>query len=198
MEANRRLNIRAIEFWTDYVPDPGNPTQTIARDMVKWVKGGDLSNFAMVEAVARMRRPMKERDGDMPTPNPRWEAIKGAYERWKSGQEVVEDGTALEAWPGLAKPQIKALRAAQIRTVEDLAAISDGNLGAIRLPDARKLRDRAALFLANAQGVAELDKALAGRDAKAAAQEAEIAELKAMIAAQQSFDAPRTTQTRGR
>lgn len=198
-ESNRRLNVVAVEFWTDYVPDPADASKTIARDMVKWTKRGDLTTFAMTEQVARVQRPLKEMDGGVPLQNPVWEAIQPAYVRWKAGQDFVEDGTALEAWPGLAKGQTKVLRAAQIRTVEDLAAITDRDLGNIRLPDARKLRDRAQLFIANQQGVAELDQALAGRDAKTAALEAELAELKAFVAAQQALaEAPRGQPQRGR
>lgn len=187
MEANRRLSVAAVEFWTDYVPDPADASKTVARDMVKWAKRGDLTTFAMVDQIKRIQRPMQEMENGERLPNPVWVAIKPAYDRWKSGQDIVEDGTALEAWPGLAKGQIKVLRASQIRTVEDLAAIGDGELGNIRLPDARRLRDRARLFIANAEGVAQLDKALAERDAKAEAQAAEIAELRAMIAAQQAM-----------
>ena len=199
MESNRRLNVVAVDFWTDYVPDPADASQTIARDMVKWAKRGDLTTFAMVDSVARVRRPLMEEENGQRLPNPVWAAIKPAYDRWKAGEAMIEDGTALEAWPGLAKGQIKVLRAGQIRTVEDLASISDANLGNIRLPDARKLRDRAKVFLANQEGAAHLDKVLAERDQKTAALEAELAELRAFVAAQQALaqDAAPRSQPRG-
>lgn len=193
MEANRRVNVVAVEFWTDYVPDPAHAGQVVARDMVKWAKRGDLTTFAMTDSIARVMRPMKEMENGEPLPNPVWVAIKTSYDRWKAGQDYAEDGTALEAWPGLAKGQVKVLRAAQLRTVEDIAAVSDADLGMIKLPDARRLRDRAKLFLANQEGTAHLDKALAERDAVAAQQAAEIAELRALIAAQQQVAEPPRT-----
>ena len=55
------------------------------------------------------------------------------------------------------------------------------------------------MFLANQEGAAHLDKVLAERDQKTSALEAELAELRAFVAAQQALaqDAAPRSQPRG-
>lgn len=48
-----------------------------------------------------------------------------AYERWKAGQEIPENGWALRHWNALSPAQLKTCLAANVRTVEDLAGLND-------------------------------------------------------------------------
>lgn len=63
---------------------------------------------------------------------PNWyDAFNTAYESWKKGEELPENGTPIRGWPVLSPAVQKDLIALGIRTVEDLAALPDGNLGSI-------------------------------------------------------------------
>jgi hypothetical protein len=189
-EANRRPNVAPVRFWTEYRPDPNNPGQIVGRDMVRWSRRGDLTSSAIDEPVARVARPLAESDDTgSPMPNPKWVAIEPAYRRWKAGEEVATSGTPLEAWPAVAKGQLAALKASGIRSVEDLGSLPDGDLERIRLPDARRLRDLAKAFVANAGGIAQVEALMHQRDSQTQQLEAEVAELRAMVQAQREMAA---------
>jgi hypothetical protein len=49
------------------------------------------------------------------------------YVAWKQGRELSVVGTPLEAWPVISKGQIEELKFFHVRTVEQLAALTDGN-----------------------------------------------------------------------
>lgn len=54
------------------------------------------------------------------------------YEAFKRGQEAAVVGTPLELWPGVQPSQIAELKHQGIRTVEQLAALSDTASGTLR------------------------------------------------------------------
>lgn len=69
------------------------------------------------------------------------------YARWKRGEELSHDGTALEIWPPLAdqKSLIQILKLNHIHTVEALAEIPDTALEPLGI-GARKMREAARLY----------------------------------------------------
>jgi hypothetical protein len=197
VEGNRTPNVMPVKFWTDYVPDVNKPGKMRARDMVRWAKRGDLNSSAMDEPVARLQKPMTESDdvGNQ-LENPVWTAIKAAYGRWKAGEELPENGNPLEAWPGVSKGQVDALKKGGVRTVEDLAALPDRDLDKMPLPDARKLRDLAKAFVANAGGAEQIAQLMSKRDDEAeklrlqvAEQKEELAEMRRMLLESQNVPA---------
>jgi hypothetical protein len=113
-------------------------------------------------------RQVQEQDKD------RWPE---AYRKFKEDGEQATDGTPLEQWPAVSVSQVAELKAKKIRTVEQLAGITDGQLNNLGL-GARQLRDRAKAFLEAAAGNAPLDAALL-REAKL---QEEIDALKAQVA----------------
>lgn len=179
-DANRLPNIVPVEFWTDFAMENG---EIAAMDYVKWAKRGDYHSTAVVEKVKRLRKPLNMTD-DMgnPMPNPLWQVIEPAYLAWKAGQEMPENGTPLESWPMVNKPQIKVLRQAMYRSVEDLASVQDSDLTRIKLPNARELRDRAKQFLQAKQDTAYIDKAMSSRDAELQAMRTQAETDRALIA----------------
>ena len=54
-----------------------------------------------------------------------WEHIKDGYARWKAGQEDPLEGTPLKGWTGCTASQMHDLFNVNIRTVEDLAEMTD-------------------------------------------------------------------------
>jgi hypothetical protein len=111
------------------------------------------------------------------------------WEGFKSGQQAVESGTPLEAWPLLTKGQIKDLKHNNVHTVEQVANLSDSVQGVLRAFYSMKLK--AAAFLesrADKSAEVELQAKLDERDARLAALEAQLA---ALLAAQANTSEPK-------
>jgi hypothetical protein len=72
------------------------------------------------------------------------------FEAFRAGQEQPIEGTMLEEWPILTRAMIKELRHFEIRTVEELAELSDVALQNIGM-GGRALRDRAKAYLSDAE-----------------------------------------------
>lgn len=81
------------------------------------------------------------------------------YQAWKANQnQDAVDGTLLKEWPGgPGASQVKNLEVYKIRTVEQLAGLSDGNLQAMG-PGYLDLRKRAQAYLDTAKGAASTQK----------------------------------------
>ena len=114
-------------------------------------------------------RPVKKDfDGGTPPDSERWAR---QYEAFKNQQIQPQEGTPLEQWSPLKKSQVLSLKAINIHTVEQLAAVSDANLQNIGM-GGRTLRDNAMSFIQQAKDGSVLTK-----------QSAEIEDLKKQIEA---------------
>lgn len=105
------------------------------------------------------------------------------YALFKQGLEQAETGTPVAQWPPLTPALVKMLQSVNVRTVEQLAGLSDAALPSIGL-GGRKLRDQAIAWLKNAADGRPLAEALAAKEQlenRLAAQSAEMAELKAIV-----------------
>lgn len=100
----------------------------------------------------------------------RWNIVGPAYEAWKKGEALPEDGTPLAAWGGLNAGQVAALKRMGISTVEAVRGMSAAALEKLNWPDAHKIPDMAASFL-DSRDVAEKDAELAEMREKMAAME---------------------------
>lgn len=106
------------------------------------------------------------------------------YAAFKNNDEEILDGTPLEAWPGLARSEVEELRYFNIRTVEQLANVSD--VHAQKFLGINTLRRRAEAFLEASAGNAATEKLAAEleiRDNQIAALTQAVEELKATISA---------------
>lgn len=100
------------------------------------------------------------------------------YEAFKAGHTAAESGTPLSAWPTVSVAQVAELGARNVRTVEQLAEMSD--VDAQKFMGLNSLRQRAKDFLEAAKGNAPLTAMraeLESRDAKIAVMESQMAEL---------------------
>lgn len=79
------------------------------------------------------------------------------YEEFKAGKVAATSGTPLAQWPGLSMSQIAEMAALHIRSVEDLAGLTDNRLDRLG-PGGRTLRERARVYLAAAAGEAPMAK----------------------------------------
>lgn len=101
----------------------------------------------------------------------RWDIIKPAYEAWKSGNEVPDDGTPLEAWGGVTKEQVELFRKIGIRTVEHVRDMDDATIAKFPFPNARKLPSLAAEYLKGSDMAAKDAELDAMRERMAAMEE---------------------------
>lgn len=133
------------------------------REMVEILIPGDRNSVhhAIVGAQHRQRWPTQ-------------------YAAFKAGLEAPLEGTPLEMWPGIPRPQVEELKFAHIRTVEQLAELSDASLSKVISIGGFSLRDKAKRFLELAAGQAPMEKLAAEnaeKDAKIATMETQMADL---------------------
>jgi len=101
----------------------------------------------------------------------RWKAIGPAYDAWKKGMDIPEDGTPLAVWSAVSPEQVDVFRRMGLRTVEDVSTMSESAVDKLPFPNKRKFPQLARDFLANrdkAGAAAEMD---AMREQMAAMQE---------------------------
>lgn len=160
--------IAVLRIWTDYADVPGKPGDTREVHMCEWVKKGG-NGATTCEKISRL-----EKDQAL------WPIVEPAYRAWLKGQEEPTTGTALSAWPGVNSAQADRLKLMHIRTVEDVAAMTDADLEKVGM-GARALRDKARAFMQAKQGDAQIAAALSERDATIAEQARELEELRATV-----------------
>lgn len=158
--------------------------KTLARDQVEicQVGQGDRSVTPIYIAEFERLRPISDPVNDLAAiqQHALWDLVRPAYEAWKRGQEIPDNGTPLAAWPGVTREQVEILRGNGYRTVEELAAANDSAINRIQLPGARNLVEQAKAFLAAADK-SKVASELAQKDEQIAQLKADQDELKAMI-----------------
>jgi len=102
------------------------------------------------------------------------------YEKFKKGLAQAVEGTPLEMWPQMTVGLCAELKAMNISTVDQLAALDDSK--AQKIMGSHELRRKAQLFLSAAKGEAENNKITAELQKR----DDEIALLKMQM--QQIFD----------
>lgn len=76
---------------------------------------------------------------------------------FEAGDREQVTGTPLSIWPYLNEARVADLLAVRIRTVEELAAVTDTHLQSLGL-DGRRLRDAAQAWLEAAKGMSPVSK----------------------------------------
>lgn len=119
----------------------------------------------------------------------RWPREWVAYQ---NGQELAPEGTPLEMWPQVDIGQIEELKRFRVRSVEQLAAVSDTALGNLPM-GTRSLREKAIVWLQQAKdgsGLSKLVAENAGLRSQLDAMQEQINSLAAMARAAQMAPAP--------
>lgn len=144
---------KIYEFRTKYISDPKDPAKLICEDWVEYGPIGFADKSKISEKVSRL---MKVADiGENANPavqmaHDRANFIRSSYEAWKQGQELPEHGTPLAAWNGIRPEQAEALRLSGIKTVEDVAQMTETHITGIKVPGLRDLKKQAQNFLDSA------------------------------------------------
>lgn len=121
---------------------------------------------------------------DVPVNDTHKRRFSAGYAAFKAGDKEQVVGTPLSVWPRISAPQVEDLKHMKIRTVEELAAVSDGNLEALGR-GWRSLRDEAKAWLEAAAGTAPISKLqaeIAQKDERLAALALEVENLKKDLA----------------
>lgn len=82
------------------------------------------------------------------------------YDAWKAGLEEPVAGTHVRNWPALTPGEVKTLLEANVRTVEDAAAMSEQTVQRLGM-GGRKLKDKAVAWLKSANDTGKVAEQLA-------------------------------------
>jgi hypothetical protein len=161
------------KFWTE-LKDSKDPANPIKIDMVECVKRG-APGTTIIYRISKVKEdPLF------------WAVIGPSYDAWIKGNQEPEDGTPLSAWPGIRSMEADRLRSMMIRTVQDVAAMTEADMDRCNIMGIRTIREKAIAFL----GASDQQKAAVDLlDAKA-----EIAALKK--AHEEAMDAIRYLKSR--
>lgn len=168
------LKIIPDQFRNEYITNADGSTST--REWVLLTKPGVMHSYA---TWYRITDQFKARSA-------LWPAIQPAYDAWKRGQDAPETGTPLGAWPAINQEIAAAFRAVGVRSVEEVADIGESVMAKVRIPNVRRWKDEAKLFL-KARDSRGIELTVKAQNEEIAALKAQIAEL----AAVQNEEAPR-------
>lgn len=118
-----------------------------------------------------VHRPVQEKDR---------QRFSRQYADWKArGDKAGAAGTPLSAWPAISRAEVEELAYFNVRTVEELANVSDGNAQKYR--GVQLLKQKAQDFLSAAAGEAPMTKLrseVAERDTQIAELQRQMKEMK--------------------
>ena len=170
---DRRPSIIPLDFRLEYLPQSDGTVREI--EVVEYTRKGSQGATTPV----RIEHLTRVKNGS--SPDPIWLAIKPYYENWKAGKEAPIDGTPLAAWPGGTQHLTKALEAYHIRSVEDLANLTDGVLAKVPVPGIRSFRTQAKAFVDAQKTTAVVARDLIEKDKQIEALSGEVNELKELV-----------------
>jgi len=130
-----------------------------------------LKKLVPGDNTLQVDRPMRETD---------MEEFPIEWARFQQKKEQKADGTPIEAWAAISDTQKAEFRALNIFTIDQFATLPDS--AGDKIMGFNDLRAKARAFIGAAQDSQLMDKIRAETDEKLKAQEAEMAELRAMIA----------------
>jgi hypothetical protein len=171
-------------FWTEFKPDPNDAAKSIGIDWVEYGPIGSLDRSLTRERVSRLRDclPPGKDNPAVVMAHSRWDAVRPSYERWKSGQEMPVSGTPLAAWNALNPEQADVLKSRGVRTVEDIAQLTDAHIERIPVRGLRDLIRQAQLFVDSADRT-RFAHSLEKKDQEIAALNGQLDSLREQIAA---------------
>jgi hypothetical protein len=178
-------------FFTKFKTDPADAAKTVSDDWVELCPVGSADRSVVTYSIRSLQRLQPATNRENPAvemAHRKWDLIRPAYEAWKAGNEMPETGTPLAAWNAVRAEQADILRVHGIKTVEEIAALTDAHMR-IPVPNLRDLKRQAQMFLDSADQVrfaarlTEKDQELARVQDAAASQQEEIDEQRKQIAA---------------
>ena len=155
-------SIRVLGFKTTYHRKAGRE-ELEARDWVEWSPMHDPK--ATTREMIKFLRPPEEITEEEQNKAEKymymreiWRQVEPAYNAWKAGNEIPLDGTPLSAWAGVTPEQIEVLRPAGVKTVQNLANMTESQMNKIMLPGLRNLKSTAIEYLASREKTAQAEE----------------------------------------
>lgn len=101
-----------------------------------------------------------------PMYNPQWaQYFRSQYEQWKKGEEIPENGTPIKGWAAISPAEQQMILQANIRTVEDLAEVTEQGMQNIGM-GARNLKEKAVAWLKSAEDHGKIAQEVAAMKAE--------------------------------
>lgn len=188
------LKTHVYRFWTDYrtdyIPDPNDPEKKVEKitpiDYVEFGPPGAADRNKTQDKVSRLLKTIKREPTSlnraMHESNDLADHIRPLYEAWKNGQELPETGTPLAAWNVITPELAEIFKTRSIKTVEEIAELTDSGMQRVPMPGIRKLVDQAKLFLKSKDQRAVASD-LAKKDAEISALKTQMDELMSFLKA---------------
>lgn len=171
------LDIRILRFYTHYeLSEGGEPKAT---DMVSFCPPGMADKAVKNERVEKILRATPAQE----IAYAKKQIVEPAYEAWKRGQEIPDNGTPLAAWAGVSPEQVEALKSIGLLTIESVADLTDGEITKKPMPGLRTLREMARRFVTTLDK-GEVTNALKEKDNEIAALRAQMEELADLVRVQ--------------
>lgn len=191
-----KLPILIHRFYTVYDEDPKTKTPR-ARDMVEYGPIGSAGRSHTVERIDIIKS-VRATAGANPAVREAillWDFIRPRYEAWKTNQELPESGTPLAAWNHLTQSQAEILRVNGVRSVEDVAGLTDTHFTRIPIPNLRSIKEAANKFL-ESKDTNQITADLAKKDETIAALTTRLDEMAGIIANLQQDKEPEADKPR--
>jgi hypothetical protein len=178
-----KLPIMIHRFYTVYEDDPKNPGKMRNRDMVEYGPIGAAGRTHVTERIDILSKVQKVAGANPSVTAARvmWDFIRPRYEAWKSNQDLPETGTPLAAWNHLTQAQAEILRVNGVRSVEDVAVLTDTHTTRIPIPNLRSIIEASKKFLDN-RDVNKFAAEMASKDETIAALTLRVDQLAEMVA----------------
>jgi hypothetical protein len=178
-------------FCTEFKPDPNDAAKSAGIDWVEYGPVGSFGRSLTRERVSRLRDclPPGQDNPAVAMAHARWDAIRPAYEGWKSGQEMPVSGTPLAAWNALTPEQAEVFKSRGVCTVEEIAQLTDAHIERVPVPRLRDLIRQAQLFVEStdatrfAHSLERKEQEIAALNAQLESQQEQIAALIAKVQA---------------
>lgn len=177
-----KLPILIHRFYTVYDECP-KTKQPRARDMVEYGPIGSAGRSHTTERIDMISK-VHANPGQNPATvaaKVLWDFIRPRYEAWKNNQELPATGTPLAAWNHLTQQQAEILRVNGVRSVEDVASLTDTHVTRIPIPNLRSIIDAAKRFL-DTSDVNKFAAEMKAKDDTIAALSARVEQLAEMVA----------------
>ncbi len=177
-----KLPIIIYRFYTVFDEHPVTK-EPRARDMVEYGPIGQAGRTQICERIDIISSPQKVagQNPSVQAAQVLWNFIKPRYEAWKSNQDLPATGTPLAAWNHLTQTQAEVLRVNGVRSVEDVALLTDTHIHRIPIPNLRSIIEAAKKFL-ESKDVNKFTSEMAAKDEMIAALTLRVDQLADMVA----------------
>ncbi len=147
--ANPQTQVHRI--WKDYKPNPKDPGEMKETAWVEYGPVGDkarTTTIAKVDDIINRLQPLEgSSDPAVVIAHMRADIVRKAYEAFCKGEESPVEGTPLAAWNALSPEQSAALKLSGIRSVEEIAGLTESTASRMPFPNKQEIIKQAKAFV---------------------------------------------------